>query len=204
MPCLKVGYAVEGPRDHVVVPILVERLIAHRHPDVAAARSQRRPRRRGQGFLRDLPGLAGALSDERADLVVIVMDAHGRSPTNVMQDPEDAWEKAEASSVAPVFGVATEALEAWLLADEKAISRALGGAHVDRQPAPEALDDPKARLSDLINQVTGGRDALTGAVAEQIAHEASLRRLENRCRSFNHFAVGLRAAVQEWLRVAQA
>jgi hypothetical protein len=60
MATLKIAYALEGPSDYRIVPILIEQLIEESSgaTPIEVVRSVRRTRRRGHGFVKELPQLA--------------------------------------------------------------------------------------------------------------------------------------------------
>jgi hypothetical protein len=101
-------------------------------------------------------------------------------------------------------GLAIEEIEAWLLADEKALRTALADPSIQRQPDPESFasrDDtsdqnPKGRLERLIIRAKG-HGVLRGEFPDYygtIAAEIDMSILENRCsEGFGAFAQQVRA-----------
>jgi hypothetical protein len=79
-------------------------------------------------------------------------------------------------------GVMIEMLEAWLLADTRALARVLGATGA--MPDPETIGDPKPRLNTLIHEA-----GLTIADAyDQLAESADLEEIRRRCGAFEDFA----------------
>ena len=121
------------------------------------------------------------------DAIVLVIDEDGYS--------ERVKEIAEAQQYAAVefrraFGVAIRTFDAWMLADEHALTLVLGRP-ADRQPEPEKLKDPKRVCAEL-------RDASEVNLAQsemyaQIAEFVEFFVLEERCpRGFAPFAANVR------------
>jgi len=88
------------------------------------------------------------------------------------------------------IGLAIRTFDAWMLADETALSNALS-ARVQRQPDPEDIKDPKSHCRKLREDLGLGW-GLTD-MYEQIARIADLAIIEKRCpRGFGNFADRLR------------
>src|ERR1700722_11030763 len=89
------------------------------------------------------------------------------------------------------FCVAILEFDAWMLADEKAITRVMGRT-IQRQPDPEDISDPKAHCLALCHsnsQKTG-----LGELYAEIATHLDLEVLTNRCpKGFAPFAKRVRA-----------
>ena len=87
-----------------------------------------------------------------------------------------------------VVVIAVREIEAWLLADHDAITRALRLPRpVKKQSNPEAIQNPKEHLRDLVRERSKGRLAYLNTVHNQkIAQQVQPVRLE-RCPSFRGF-----------------
>ena len=79
--------------------------------------------------------------------------------------------------------VIVEEMEAWLLADEEALTT-VTGKHQHRIPNPETIYDPKARLEKILSDA---RITYTAEVARKIATTARPGILAARCSSFRKF-----------------
>ncbi|HZU95660.1 MAG TPA: DUF4276 family protein [Planctomycetota bacterium] len=97
------------------------------------------------------------------------------------------------------LGVAVECMEAWLLADEGALSRA-AEAEIARQPDPETFqgrpgeaDHPKARLASVLALHEG--DKHPAELREAAARNANPENVAARCPSFKKYADELRQRV---------
>jgi hypothetical protein len=86
------------------------------------------------------------------------------------------------------FIVIVEELEAWLLADEEAISRVTrlqSGRTIARVSENlESIANPKEKLKELLSEA---RVYYTPEVARQIAKESELDKIEYRCPKFREF-----------------
>lgn len=88
------------------------------------------------------------------------------------------------------LGVAVRQFDAWMLADERALTQVLGGT-VQRQRAPEEISDPK-RTCEQLRDAAQSRLPLSEMYAG-VAHAADLTLLAERCpRGFAPFADRLR------------
>lgn len=181
---MKVLIVSEG--DHELkgaLQALVRRLV--NKPITVESRTVRDPglgRTRGLGgrlFKRARASLRMA-SDEGFDAVVFVVDQDS--------DPDRRHEidRAQADSSVAIhraLGLAIRSFDAWMLADEAAISKVLGRV-IQQQPAPEANPDPKATCKEFC----GSSKALAELYAG-IAATLNLPLLEKRCpKGFAPFA----------------
>lgn len=84
----------------------------------------------------------------------------------------------------PKFAVIVQELEAWLLADNEALS-VVTGREMAPVPDPiEGVDSPKERLRGILS---GAGIVYTAEVARKIAAAADVGRLANRCQAFRAF-----------------
>lgn len=86
--------------------------------------------------------------------------------------------------------VPVKEIEAWLLADHAAITKALGlPQKANKQANPESVGDPKKRLFEIVRERSRKRTTYLNTVHNrQIAKEAELSNLR-RCKSFSPFEV---------------
>lgn len=84
------------------------------------------------------------------------------------------------------LGVAVEMLEAWLLADTKALATVLEAT--GSAPNPESLRNPKAYLNDL----RGDNTLNINEIYDQLAEQADLAVVMKRCPSFEQFVSEIR------------
>lgn len=85
------------------------------------------------------------------------------------------------------FGIAVRAFDAWMLADEMALSKTMERT-IDRRSSPEEIKDPKQEFRSLLDSAT----AINKSQAEcylEVATQTNLTLLEQRCpKGFKPFA----------------
>jgi hypothetical protein len=95
------------------------------------------------------------------------------------------------SALPRALGVAIRMFDAWMLADEGALTEVLG-YQVNRQPDPETIRDPKTACQDLLGKSSAG--LAQREMYAQVAGRASLDILSERCPGgFAPFATNVRA-----------
>jgi hypothetical protein len=79
-------------------------------------------------------------------------------------------------------------IEAWLLADEEALAKALRVKRVENFPNPEELHDPKRKLEELFKRHKG-KEYKYGEIKDgtRIAQHLSINKVSQKCRSFEKF-----------------
>lgn len=185
---VKVVFALEGHRDYQVIPILAQRVITQRHPEVLLAFPQRLGRKKGHGFISELHTIIRQADARGDELCVAVVDANDHM-TDRRRQLREAVEKAGPVSLSVVTGIANHALEAWLLADEQAVSQALSNSPaIGRCKDPRSLRNPKDTLEEIIRAATDHAEYYTDAIGAAIAHTADLSVLRDRCPDFDAFA----------------
>ena len=144
---------------------------------------------RGKGdplFKKALLCIRGARA-EGYDAVVVLIDQDNEPARHhhfdrAQEDPSESFPRA--------LGVAVKTYDAWMLADEQALSRALAQT-IQRLPDPEAIEDPKSRCQQL-RQQHRPEIGLTDLYVE-VAQTASLEQIEHRCpKGFAVFAERVR------------
>jgi len=163
-----------------------------------------RPRKRGHGFVSELPTFARQLQDEGAGVMVAVVD------TDDLQINERRRLLREAKARCAELGIplciaeglAVRKLEAWLLADEAAIFQVFDGDHASVTfPNPETDPDPKTTLNYIVRTLTEGREVTFVPFADGLAEAIRLAVLRQRCPHFDDFAHNLTNCVREWQRL---
>lgn len=121
------------------------------------------------------------------DALILVVDQDGD------QDRERQLNTAQSDervSFPRAIGVAIKSFDAWMLADEKALTEVLGNA-IERQPDPETLNDPKQSCRELRNDC--GKDFSQTEMYSRLAKTANLSVIETRCpKGFGEFAARVR------------
>jgi hypothetical protein len=149
----------EGPTDlgHVrpdgtlelegALPTLVRRLLAEQVADLEFRCEQfgkdrlfprgRQIGRSKYGYANKLRGLLALKEGREADAIVAVVDRDGERNTDRIGELNAGRDELQKANKPCAVGVAIEMIEAWLLADEKALCGALGDPDIERQPDPE-------------------------------------------------------------------
>ncbi len=205
MPTLKLGFALEGNSDYPVIPCLSRRVILEDFPEaVFSEDSVLRPRKRGHGFVRELPTFATQLRDEGADILVAVVDTDNAQTSERLKLLHEAKERCVTLGLAVCIaeGLAVRALEAWLLSDEAAVFHVFDGDRASVQfPSPERDPDPKNTLNQIVRVLTTGREITFASFAKDLADAIRLAVLRQRCPHFDEFARNLINCVKESQRL---
>ncbi len=144
-------------------------------------------RGKGQGFVKR--AIRWILEARRRgyDALVLVIDEDGR-PERLRDLAQAQSEQMLTGSFPRALGVAIREFDAWILADEKALSDVLD-CTVQTQPSPEENRDPKADCSILLGARMSQRDFYA-----KVSQTLDLARLEKRCpKGFGIFASRLRS-----------
>jgi hypothetical protein len=169
---------------------LVRRLSSHTldvHHDRVSRSDIHTHSGKGQGFFKRAIRWLLEARKRGYEAIVLVIDEDGHA--------ERASELSEAQQYSSVefpcaFGIAIPTFDAWMLADERALTTVLG-REIRRQPAPESLTNPKQICNDLC--ASSGTDISLSQMYAQIAQACVISRLEERCpKGFGTFAVRVR------------
>lgn len=107
--------------------------------------------------------------------VVIVIDEDGK------RDRRTGVANAHASQMTPVpraIGIAIRSFDAWMLADEQALTAVLGQT-IQRQPEPEEIHDPKECFRRLTERPY---DLSQSEAYRELARRMDVDRVASRCR----------------------
>ncbi len=150
------------------------------------------------GYANKLGLMPGLREGREADAIVAVVDRDGEKNKGKIVELNKGREELQKANKPCAVGLAIEEIEAWLLADEKALRTALNDPNIQRQPDPESLKghkESKVRLQLLIDQNQANQatpDGLVGLCAE-IARASEIKALETRCPDgFKPFAAQVR------------
>jgi len=205
MSTLKLGFALEGNSDYPVIPCLARRVVVEYAPQVVWAEdSILRPRKRGHGFIRELPAFAQQLRDDGVDIVVAVVDTDSTQISERRRLLREAKEHCVELGVAVCIaeGLAVRSLEAWLLADEAAVFEVFDGDRSSMTfPSPEHDPMPKVTLNRIVRALTEGREVTFASFADELAQAVRLPVLCQKCSHFDEFAHNLINCVRERQRL---
>jgi hypothetical protein len=129
---------------------------------------------KGRGFFKRALRWMQWAEREGYDVLVLVIDEDG-DPVRLKEIAE-AQEHVKLFSIRRALGVAIRTFDAWMLADEVALSKVLG-CNVPRQKTPEKHKDPKSvcgelqEMSDQLLSQTEMYAAIAGAVDLTILQE---------------------------------
>ena len=188
----KIGFALEGNGDYPILPVLTRRLLKSEFPQLSlASDSILRPRKRGHGFINELPTFATQLRLDGCDLLVAVVDSDNTRASERLNLLKAAKTKCEVRNIALCIaeGVAVHAVEAWLLADGEALHAVFGGERaLCEHHSPETIDEPKTHLNTLVRQLSEGVEVSFASYSEDIANKVRLNLLRRRCPHFDVLA----------------
>jgi hypothetical protein len=122
------------------------------------------------------------------DALVLLIDQDGFSERTKELADAQAFDGA---AIPRALGVAIRSFDAWMLADERALSSVLGCA-VSRQPDPETIVNPKESCSDLL--ANASQPFSQTQMYAEVAKAFDLDVVANRCpKGFAPFAERVRA-----------
>ena len=169
---MKIGFSLEGPHDDYSIPILAEKVLGRPFQSIL------RKNRSTQKVKEDLKDL----EREDIDLIILVKD-------NDNHNTNDFYKRLEkmASNIRTklIIAIPVQALEAWLLADENALSKVFGKT-INRVKSPEKYKKPKSILQKIAHP-----DVPTRNHYKLIAQSLSISILQRRCKSFYRFKKSL-------------
>jgi len=192
MLTLKLGFALEGNSDYPVIPHLTQRVIQDYAPNtIFLPDSTLRPRKRGHGFVQELPTFARQLQDDEVDMIVAVVDTDNNRINERRQLIQQAKQRCQDIGIPTCIadGLAVHALEAWLLADELALFAVFDGNRQAVQfPPAEREPSPKFTLNHIVQELTGGQEVSFVPFATELSENIRLQILRQRCDHFDNFA----------------
>jgi hypothetical protein len=145
-------------------------------------------RGKGKGFFQRAVAWLREAQREGFDALILVIDEDGDSQ-RISQITEA--QRCELVTVSRALGVAIRTFDAWMLADERALSQVLQ-LPVKTQPAPEKNRDPKQSCEAIL--AASGQDMGQTEFYAALAKTIDIAKLEKRCpRGFAPFAARLRA-----------
>lgn len=174
-----------------VLEQLVRRLLPERdlefhcdkwsNPDIHALNGK------GQGLFKRAARWMLEANRRGYDAVVLVTDEDGFHQRRSELDQAQHWKDAP---LPHACGLAIRSIDAWLLADDVALSRALGRT-IERQKDPERIREPRPLLRQLC--ISTGIEEDPARTYVKVASTCDLSVLENRCpKGFRPFAARVR------------
>jgi hypothetical protein len=144
-------------------------------------------RGKGGGFFKRALAWMREAQNGGYDALVLVIDEDG---DRIRLGQFDEAQESDAFGITRALGIAIRTFDAWMLADEKALSRVLGTV-VARQSDPEKNKDPKSSCAGLLAERDHPMSQTDFYAA--LADATDIAVLENRCpKGFAPFASRVR------------
>ena len=125
------------------------------------------------------------------DAIILLIDEDGR-PERINQI--ELAQDSSKSRLPRAMGVAIRTFDAWMLADEKALTTVLGDG-INRQSDPETIRNPKHVCAELL--AVSQKGISQSQMYERVAREINIDILFDRCQSgFRPFAARVRNIFQ--------
>ena len=180
---LSVGLIVEGIYDEAALTEFVRKCLS---PEVRVICRQcggaPQLMRKFPGFLKEFEDVNAGVPVDKA---IVVRDADHKIPEDLISRMQSKIGGRNYPFPKHLL-VIVQALEAWLLADEIALS-SVTNISQHRVPYPERIFDPKAKLRSILSDARGAQSVYTHEVARKIAAAARTEILAARCPSFRKF-----------------
>jgi len=147
---------------------------------------------KGRGYFKRAVRWLKEAEDRGANALILLIDEDGRSERiTEIRDAQDYHQ----SQLARAMGVAIRMFDAWMLADEKALTEVLGYT-VNRQPDPETTGHPKQVCADLLAE--SGNQISPRDMYAQVSAKIDIDDLCARCPlGFEPFAAHVRNVFQQ-------
>lgn len=176
---MKVLLVGEGPNERGgALETLVRRLNSTEFVidvDSANRRGIHTHRGKGQGFFKRAVRWMKEAEKGGYDAIVLLIDQdHETQRTRDIAEAQDC----SITQIRRALGVAIVTFDAWMLADEKALTIVLGRT-INRQPKTESIADPKSICTKLLEEA--GVALRASDMYAQIADVVDLQTLETRC-----------------------
>jgi hypothetical protein len=143
----------------------------------------------GPGYFKRAVGWLKEAERRDVDALILLIDDDRKKKERRGRQIAEAQD-CPLSQLRRAMGVAIRAFDAWMLADEKALTEVLGCTIV-RQPDPETIRDPKQVCANLLAE--GQNKMAQSEMYAGIAYRVDLALLSLRCRSgFAPFAARVR------------
>ena len=177
---LTFGLVVEGNYDEAALKELIHKCAPHEVKVIGRPCGDRA--RLMQKFPGFLEGFRYIKEGSGIDKAIVIRDADSKDPVKLKNRMHDRI-SGRAYPFPVRLLVVVQELEAWLLADESAVS-AVTGKKTQIVQTPENLSDPKERLKEVLSEAG---ISYTSEIARKIAASVKVETIETRCPSFKEF-----------------
>jgi hypothetical protein len=177
------GLIVEGAYDSAVYEVLIRRLVredVYIKPLVSLGKTN---------LMKKFPGLLRTfehiLEGRPVDMAIVVRDADGRNPDELRAEMQSKIEgRQDPFRLGVRLFAVRQAMDTWLLSDERALSTVTGKEVTKSPNAPENLLRPKDTFRKLLSQY---KTNYTAEVCRKIARVVDFETLSNKCPGFRNF-----------------
>lgn len=173
------GLVVEGNDDETALSELVQKCKSGVEVITRKCGNRVKLLRQFPSYLEDF---RHAKEGKNVDKALVIRDADQKNPAHLINDMRVKINNRHYAFPVKLLVIVQE-LEAWLLADETAVSLATGQTTQPTQK-PEGLSDPKQKLKNVLSDA---KTSYTPEVARKIAANANLDVIGARCPSFRVF-----------------
>jgi hypothetical protein len=133
---------------------------------------------------RKAPSYIKLFAEQGATRFVICHDSDGLDPQEITNKVEFAIESKGCASYAHAVVVPVEELEAWIIADEKAISKVIPTLKIKAVKKPESIRSPKEWLRRESHKGRSSPLYVPAIHNARVAAHLDLAKLEKKCPSF--------------------
>lgn len=142
---------------------------------------------KGKGYFKRAIRWLKEAENRGADILIFLIDEDGESGR--IEQINNAQESF-LSVIPRAMGVAIRSFDSWMLADEKTLSEVLG-FHVNKQPDPETIHDPKEVCTNLLEK--SNIEMAQREMYARVANNIEIDILSERCpRGFLPFSIYVR------------
>ena len=171
------GLIVEGNYDKQIIQPLMHKILSIKYNCICRV-TFGNPR-----LLEKFPGFLEEFRYKKVNKAIIIKDTDLKPAEKLLQQMKD--KKPNRNYPFPInFCVAKKEIEAWLLADELAISKVVGKQITRIKRNLEDINDPKGELQRILSKANV---SYTDEIARRIAMEANIDIIEQRCSYFKMF-----------------
>jgi hypothetical protein len=171
------GLIVEGNYDKQIIQPLIQKILLRKHNCICRV-TFGNPR-----LLQKYPGFLEEFKYKMVNKAIIIKDTDLKPAEKLLQQMKS--KKPNRDYPFPIyFCVVKKEIEAWLLADEQAISKVVGKQVPRIKGNLEDINDPKGRLQRILSKANIN---YTEKIAGKIALEADINIIEHRCSYFKIF-----------------